>query len=63
METPDVANDLFKEGQKTIKKGVWLFRFFSVEDTTLLGFCRDNQIIMGSLAILSFRNIDDDRVS
>lgn len=52
METPDVANDLFKEGQKTIRKGVWLFPFFSVEETTQLGFAGIIRFIMGSLAIL-----------
>lgn len=34
LETPDVANDLYREGQgKTIKEVVWLFYFFSVEET------------------------------
>lgn len=36
----------------TIKKGVWLFHVFSVEETAQLGFAGIIKFIAGSLAIL-----------
>lgn len=53
LETPDVTNDLYEEGQgKTIKEVVWLFYFFSLEETAQLGFAGIIKFIMSSLAIL-----------
>lgn len=56
IETPDVANDLYKGGQaKTKKRGsVAVTLFLSRRNIAQLGFARIIKFIMGSLAILFF---------
>lgn len=55
-ETPDVANDLYKEGQgKTKKRGsVAVTLFLGRRNIAQLGFAGIIKFITGSLAILFF---------
>lgn len=53
METPNVANDLFKEGQEIIKEVVWAIALLSRRNSTTR-FYKDNHFHYGFTAVLFF---------
>lgn len=62
MGTPDVAKDLFKEGQKIIKEVVWAIPLLSRRNIAQLGFTRIITFMMGSLQFYFFEKMNDDGV-